>query len=281
MTEKNILVIGATGGVGLAIAKRLKETGYTVYLTCRSKTQKKSLESAGICRQALQMNLGNSRSIESAFEQLNQLGVRSLAACINCAAITTPAPLELMSIRDFQAIFQVNVFGTLQATQLAIPLLREGRGRLIMVGSVGGNLSLPLLGAYSASKFALEAMCDSLRRELTPWQIPVSLVKPGAIQTNMTVRHIEELKEIIRQPVSGIAKRYIPFYKSHLKRMEFGFRNGVTAERVAEDIFSALTDKKPKARYYVGLEPTLLSSLSKFIPDKLQDKLLEQLFPER
>ena len=277
----NVLVIGATGGVGYATALRLKQAGFHVIATCRGETQKQKLVADGVCDIAIQLELADNASIEAAFAELEQLGIDRLSGAINCAANAHVEALETISHADVESLFQINVFGSLLAARLAIPLLRKTRGRLIMVGSVGGNLSLPLLGAYSASKFAIEAICDALRRELEPWSIRVCMVNPGAIKTSMARDQIRDLGEIIATPQQGIARDYIPFYKRHKKMMELGYEHAVTAERVASDIVAALTDANPKARYFPGVEPAVVSRLSKYLPDRLKDSLLRQIFPEQ
>ena len=189
----NILLLGATGGVGEVAAVMLKEAGFNIIATCRSEAQQKLLVDNGICNSTVQLDLASDESIEAAFRQLQAEGVDRLAGAINCAAVANLGALETMSQEDIRDLFQINLFGTLLAAKLAIPLLRKERGRLIMVGSVGGSLALPLLGAYSASKFAIEAICDVLRRELEPWNIQVSMVNPGFITTRMAKNQISEL----------------------------------------------------------------------------------------
>ena len=275
MNEQSILLIGATGGVGKALARSLISRGYWVIAMCRTKKQGQRLLSDGLCDQTIQMNLGRTRSIESAFTALEAEGVDTLAGSINCAAITQAAMLETMNETDFRDMLQINVAGTLRAAQLSIPLLRHGQGRLIFVGSSGGDIALPALGGYSASKFALEALSDALRRELALWKIPVSLVKPGPIRTSMMLRHLRELDVIITDNPRDEPEEYMKLYRGHQKRMEYGYRNGVTPETVAATILKALEEKRPAARYTVGMQPSLTHYASRLLPDGVQDRLLE------
>jgi len=280
-TGKNVLVIGATGGVGKVTASKLKSAGYRVIATCRTELQRKQLKTEEICDIALQMDLADNHSIEAAFRTLHEGGIESLAGAINCAAHAPVEALEAMPQEDIEALFQINVFGALLAAKLSIPLLRKAQGRLIMVGSVGGTLAFPLLGAYSASKFAIEAICDTLRRELEPWKIHVSMVNPEAIKTDMARNQIKQLEDIISSPQQGIRKDYMPLYTRHKKMMQLGLNTAVSAERVADDIYLAMTQANPKTRYFPGVEPTVVSMLSKYLPDNIKDKLLEQIYPQK
>lgn len=279
--KKNVLVIGATGGVGRASAIALKQAGFKVIGTSRSLEQTEKLISGHVCDIAIQLDLARTDSIESAFRELEHLGIKSLAGAINCAANSHVGALETTPQEEVAKLFQVNVFGSLLAARLSIPLLRKASGRLIMVGSVGGSLAFPLLGIYSATKFAIEAICDTLRRELEPWNIHVSMVNPGAIKTSMAENQIKELEEIIATPQQGIAAEYLPFYKRHKKMMELGYKNSASPERIAEDIVTAMTADHPKPRYYPGLEPAVVSRLSKYLPDSLKDAMLRQIYPEK
>ncbi|MEQ8690561.1 MAG: SDR family NAD(P)-dependent oxidoreductase, partial [Pseudomonadales bacterium] len=237
---KRVLLIGATGGVGEALAMRLVSSGYQVIATCRNKRQQNYLRKQGLCQRAILLDLGRNRSITQAFQGLKDQGVKALAASINCAAITQSSLLEDMQQADFERIMQVNVAGTFHAARLSIPLLREGQGRLIFVGSSGGDMALPALGAYSASKFALEALADTFRRELAGCNIPVSLIKPGAIRSNMSQKHLEALDAIILGNPQKLDEGSLQQYRAHRERIAYGYRTGVEPDQVATVVIKAL-----------------------------------------
>ncbi|NIB38883.1 SDR family NAD(P)-dependent oxidoreductase [Pseudomaricurvus alkylphenolicus] len=282
--RKTILVIGATGGVGQATCRLLSDRGHRVIATCRSQEQKWQLETEKLCSYAVPMNLSSQHSMELAFETLENLAVQRLDGLINCAAITRPVPLEQMTGEDLKQIFQINVFSALTTVQLALPLLRQCSksrfdrpGKIIMVGSTGSDVVLPLLGAYSATKFALDAICDALRRELDEDGIEVSLIKPGSIKTPMMDNHLQDIDTVLENNASDDAQRYRRQYESHKKLMTLGYQQGVSAEQVAEVIIKAFDARRPKARYPVGLAPKLLSGFATLAPDALQDKLFQKL----
>ena len=277
MIPKRVLLIGSTGGVGGALATRLMASGYHVIGTCRTRKQQKYLLDQSLCHTAVVLDLSRTRSITQAFQDLKEKGVETLAASINCAAITQSALLEHMQQADFERIMQVNVAGTFHAARLSLPLLKNCKGRLIFIGSSGGDMALPALGAYSASKFALEALADTFRRELAGYQVPVSLIKPGAIKSNMTLKHLEALDAIIVGNPQQLNKQTLKHYRAHRARMAYGYRTGVEPDEVATTVFKALQDKQPNARYMVGAQPTLINFSSRLLPDRLKDRLLENI----
>lgn len=280
MHRGNILVMGATGGVGKVLVENLSKSGYRIFATYRTKKDKNLLEAQGVYQALIRMNLGQNKSIAMAFEELQESGVDSLDAVINCAAICKVCVLENLDEKELRETFQVNVFGPLYAAQLSIPLLRKSKGRLIFVGSAGGDLVMPTIGAYSASKRALEAMVDALRRELAPWKIAVSIVIPGGIKTNTLQRQLKDLELHAKQAQSEGDQKNARLYRSHGKRMAFAYKIGLTGEKVAEAIEKALSSRNPKPRYYVGIESMLVNSTHRFISDSLQDKLIESAFKE-
>lgn len=281
-TPRSVLVLGATGGVGTAVAQMLGEAGFHVIGTCRTATQAKALVKSGVCAQALRLSLDKNSSIEAAFEQLKKLNVDSLAGLINCAAITQPRPLELTSQIDLRQTFEINLFGALRAIQLALPLLRtESRrdaGRIIFISSTSGSLGVPLLGAYSASKFALEGLADVLRRELQIWNIAVSLVIPGGIRTPMIQRQLAEIDTDLARLQPGIEQDYAHQYRQHRRLIELAEKSAVTPEAVAADVLRALTDNKPKPRYLCGLPSKSSRAMRRLVSDGLMDRMFD-IFP--
>ena len=124
------------------------------------------------------------------------VGERGLFGLVNNAGIVKPGPLEFQPMADFRTQLEVNLIGQVAMTQAFLPLIRRGKGRIVNVGSIGGHVVLPLHGAYSASKFGMEAVSDALRLELRQWRIPVSLIDPGATETAIFGKTLAALDEI-------------------------------------------------------------------------------------
>ena len=279
MSSGTILLLGVTGGVGEAVATAVLARGYQLIVTCRSEAQREKLRATGRYQHVVLLDLGSNASIDSAFAELAQLGVDRLDALINCAARLHGTPLEFVSEREVQELFQANVFGTLRAAQLAIPLLRKTRGRIILVGSLAGSFVMPMTGAYSASKFALEGIVDALRRELYPWGITTSLIKPGAIDTRMFQDHLRDVTRE-REALQGEQQlAYAPLYRAHERSIPKTKALAVPTHKVARDVMRALTDSKPAARYFPGADSKLTGFMVHVTPDAALDWFSKKVFP--
>lgn len=275
MQAARILLLGATGGVGKAVAAALKTRGALVVASCRHEEQGKALIAEGLADQAITLSLDRQESIEQAFGELAERGIIRLSGIVNCAALTWPRPLELTALDDVRYCFETNVFGPLRLIQLALPLLRKGNGRIVLVSSTSGSLGVPLLGTYSASKFALEALADVLRRELSEWKLPVSLVIPGGIDTPMIASQYKAIDSAIGELKTPLQKVYVRQYQQHRNLIALAEKAAVTPEQVADDVIAALFSRKPKARYLCGMVAKGTRPLSHYLPDSWQDTLFD------
>lgn len=276
--NKTVLLLGITGGVGEKVGEALMGAGYRTYVTCRGAAQKEQLVASGKYTGVLQLDLGSMASIDAAFDELGRLGVTELDGLVNCAAMLHGTPLEFTTEEEIHRVFQTNVFGTLRATQRAIPLLRKrGGGRIVLVGSLAGSFVMPMTGIYSASKFALEAVCDALRRELYPWGITCSLVKPGAIATKMFFGHLEDVKRE-RRALKGDQLLYEPLYHAHERQIPKTTRLAVSTTKVAQHVMHALTSPSPKSRYFPGADSKLTGFFVRITPDSVLDWLSRRIF---
>ena len=279
MSDKSILLLGVTGGVGRAVADRLIEHGYELIVTCRTPAQRDALLAEQRYKAVVLLSLSDNASIDRAFDELAELGIDSLAGVINCAAKLHATPLEIVSAEEVNDIFQINVFGTLHTAQRATPLLRKVKGRIIFVGSLAGSFVMPMTGAYSASKFALEGICDGLRRELYPWGIHTSLIKPGAINTRMFQDHLADVTREKEQLEGEFVGYYRGLYEAHERSIPKTVKLAVSTANVARDVMRALHDKNPSSRYYPGIDSKITGKLVGVIPDRLQDWFSKKAFP--
>ena len=154
---------------------------------------------------------------------------------------------------DFRTQLEVNLIGQVAVTQAFLPLIRRGKGRIVNVGSIGGRIVLPLHGAYSASKFGMEAVSDAFRLELRQWRIPVSLIDPGATETAIfgkTLAAIDEMeKELGERRARGVSTGRSRRSGASSRRPRPTRRRSTTSPRPSRQ---ALTAKKPKSRYLAG-----------------------------
>ena len=190
----------------------------------------------------------------------------ALHGLINNAGIAVAGPLEFLPPEELRRQLEVNVVGQLRMTQLCLPALREGRGRVVNMGSISGLNALPLLGAYAMSKFALEAMTDALRVELAPWGIHVAIVEPGTIKTPIWTR---ERPDPPPEAVPLYGARIDAFRRLAVKRGTAG----APPETVADAVEHALTSAKPRTRYLVGRDAKLRARVQR-LPDRIRDRVI-------
>jgi NAD(P)-dependent dehydrogenase (short-subunit alcohol dehydrogenase family) len=282
--QRAVLVTGASSGIGRATALLLDRSGFQVFAGVRKREQGEALRKQASERLTpILLDVTDPQSIEAAARSVaDALGGRGLAGLVNNAGIDIAGPLEKASLTEVRLQFEVNVIGLLAVTQAFLPLLRQSKGRIINIGSVLGRLAIPFMGAYSATKFALEGLTDALRIELHPWSIQVSLIEPGTVATPLwsKTHFLAGMNEERDDSTAMLyAKANAAAYAAFTK---FG-QSGISPERVAAKVFEALTILNPKPRYLVGREAKALSLLAALVPDRLRDKMLMRRFglPQR
>jgi NAD(P)-dependent dehydrogenase (short-subunit alcohol dehydrogenase family) len=197
-----------------------------------------------------------------------------LDAVVNNAGIVVGGPIEAVPLDGLRRQLEVNVVGQVAVTQAVLPRLRASRGRVVFVSSLSGRVATPMTGAYNASKFALEAVADSLRLELRPWGIAVILIEPAQTDTDTWRKADGTLDE----QVAELAPEHRELYAKHIE----GFRRSIPRSQrmaspvdgVAETIERALTARRPRARYVVGVGPRVQGALAQLTPTPARDALL-------
>jgi NAD(P)-dependent dehydrogenase (short-subunit alcohol dehydrogenase family) len=196
--------------------------------------------------------------------------VQSLDGLVANAGIAIAAPLEYLPPEELTRQLDVNVVGQLRVVQAFLPALRRSRGRVVLMGSVGGRSALPFLGAYAMSKFALEAMADSLRLELAPFGLHVSIVEPGTIATAMWTKPQRALDSFPPEAAERYGERIEKFRRLAAKRSG---EHGVPPVEVAKAVEHALTASPPRTRYVVGPDARRRARVQ-LLPDRLRDRVL-------
>ena len=195
--------------------------------------------------------------------------IESLDAVVANAGIAIAAPLEFLPDQELVRQLDVNVVGQFRVVQPLLPLLRRSHGRIVLMGSIGGRSALPFLGAYAMSKFALEALADSLRVEVAPWGMHVAIVEPGTIATAMWTKPQRALDEFPPEAAELYGERIERFRRLAAARSA----KGVPAEEVAKAVEHALTSPKPHTRYVVGPDARKRARVQR-LPDRLRDRVL-------
>lgn len=274
--EGTIVITGASSGIGAACARYLDELGFTVWAGVRTKEDGDALVRLASARlRVLMLDVTDPASVAAAGRTLTEaIPEAGLAGLVNNAGISVAGPLELLPLADVRMQFEVNAIGALAVTQTLLPLLRRARGRIVNISSIAGLAATPFLGAYCGSKFALEAMSDALRLELAPWGIAVSLVEPGAIQSQIWQRAAMSATRTLR----GVAPESLALYEQPLARMQevmaAAAARAIPAEAVARVVARALTASGPRPRYLVGKDARFRAALKWLLPDRVQDRLL-------
>jgi len=271
--EGAVLITGASSGIGYATATLLARHGTIVFAGIRRQIDGEMLlrEGAGNIKPML-LDVTDPTSLLRARAKIESIREYRLDALVNNAGIALAGPLELLPIEELRKQFEVNFFGAIAAIQTFLPLLRESCGRIVNVSSISGKLATPFAGAFSASKFALEAASDALRLELRPFGVSVSVVEPGSVRTPIWRRSTEASLKILDEASVGR-----PDYDAAIRQMmrvaQQQELRGIAPERVAQTIERALTAKHPRARYVVGLDAWLRLLVAR-LPEPIRDYLI-------
>lgn len=271
--NRSVLVTGCSSGIGLATAEMLRSEGWKVFPTARKVEDLDMLEASGFS--ALQLDVTSSASIEATVDQLLFTNEGRLGAVVNNAGFGMPGAIQDLTRDAMRHQFEVNLFGLQELTNRLIPVFREqGYGRIVNISSVVGRLSLPFLGIYSASKFALEAVSDAQRIELIPDSISVSIVEPGPIATRFSTHCAEEGEQALDTEHSRFGSSYMKYFDTRRNGGMAEDRFRLPPEAVAKKILHALESPHPKIRYCVTLPAYLGSWTARFVPAGLIDRMM-------
>lgn len=269
--SKSVVVTGASGGLGSATVARLDELGWQVFAGARSAEAGEELARRRSVT-AVQLDICDEDSVAEARDRIaRDLDGRGLDALVNSAGLVVQGPLELIPRRALRRQFEVNVIGQITVTQAFLPLLRAARGRVVNVSGAAGRVAVPMLGAISASKAALESVSDAWRMELKHQGIHLSIVTPGLLRTRLHEKSTEAAR---RDGWTGSLDSQ-RIYARAVRQLEDGLRDAKQApvDIAVAAIVKALTSKRPAARYVVGRDAKQLLVLER-LPGRLRDRLL-------
>ena len=270
MPGGTVLVTGASTGIGEATVRRLRALGFDAVGAVRRDEDAERLERDGI--RTVRIDVTDAAEIAAARDEL---GGGALAGLVNNAGVAVASPLEFIPIDRLRQQLEVNLIGQVAVTQAFLPALRRGGGRIVMVSSIGGRMALPLVGPYNASKFGLEGLSDSLRRELRGQGVDVIVVEPGPVKTPIWKKGeqlADEISEDAPPEVERLYGRMIARVRAETRRMDEV--SGIDPGEVAEVIATALTAKRPRARYLVGRDAKVRAVMAQVLPDRVMDRLI-------
>lgn len=273
----SILITGASSGIGEACAIYLDQLGFRVFAAVRKEEDGQRLRFKASDRLVpILLDVTDSASITAAKERINQiLGDKGLHGLVNNAGIANAGPIEFLPLDVIERQFQVNVFGQIQVTQAFIPLLRKAKGRIVNMGSISGLVAKPFAGLYSASKFALEGFNSSLRMEMMPWGIMVSIIEPGGIATPIWEKSVQEANQLMQKSLPAQTEElYGPALRLVEKTVVKLSKEGIPAQEVVIAVADALTSDQPKSRYVVGKAAKTQAFLTRFLPAPIMDQII-------
>jgi len=253
----------------------LDRLGFTVFAGVRKEADAEALRGAGSDRlKPVTLDVTEPGQIAAAAERVAQASPGGLGGLVNNAGVGVGGPLELIPIDDFRRQIEVNLIGQIAVTQAFLPALREARGRVVFLSSIGGLNANPYMSPYHASKFGIEGVGDALRQEMRQFGVEVSLVEPGSVATPIWDKG-KDSADAIRDRLTPQDER---LYGDKVARMskvleKIGAR-GVPPEKVAEAIGHALTAQRPKTRYLVGSDARMTLLMRRLLPDRIRDRIV-------
>jgi NAD(P)-dependent dehydrogenase (short-subunit alcohol dehydrogenase family) len=274
MIRGNVVVTGASTGIGQATALRLARAGWHVLAGVRKAADGEALAAQVATIEPVLIDVADGATIAAAAEQV---GGRPLTGLVNNAGIALGGPLEYFPIDDLRRQLEVNVVGLVATTQAMLPAIRRGTGRIVNIGSVGGRVSSGFVGPYNASKFALEALTDALRQELSPWGIRVVVVEPGAVSTPIWGKGADQVAAAADTLGPEAVERYGTAMRAFATLTTKLNKQGISPEKVAAVIEKALTTSRPRPRYLVGPDAHVQVAARAVLPARAMDALTIKL----
>jgi NAD(P)-dependent dehydrogenase (short-subunit alcohol dehydrogenase family) len=271
--QELVVVTGASTGIGAATARELARRGFHVLAGVRRDRDADATRGPGI--EPLIIDITDPDHIQALATRVHRDPQgRAVRALVNNAAIQANVPVEVFAIDEWRNMFEVNLFGQVAVTQALLPALIRSNGRVVNISSVGGKVAMATYGPYAATKFALEAVSDSLRREMAPFGVQVVVVEPGAVRTEMFGRAITTARELVSAMTPEQSQRYGGLVQAVNAQAASSTKSGLPADAAAKVIAKAITAGKPRTRYTVGRDAALITRLARFLPDRTLDRIV-------
>lgn len=269
MSDKGwVFVTGASTGIGRASVERLVSDGFRVIAGVRRDGDQPPTSTAHVL-----VDVSEGEQVATATKQVLELCDGRLAGLVNNAGISVAGPFEGLSLDEWRRQFDVNFFGQIDVTQRLLPALLAASGCIVNIGSIGGRMASPFLGPYNASKFAVRAWTDALRAELAPHGVRAVLVEPGSIATEIWRKGNQQADDVLGRLSPDLQQRYARQAAGAKKAAATVERNAIPAAKVGAVVATALTARKPKAHYVVGVDAKVQAFLAK-LPASATDKVV-------
>lgn len=270
-----VLVTGASSGIGQATALHVRDLGFHVFAGVRQ-----AADGEALCAKAptgltpVMLDVTDQASISQAHASVDQAtGERGLAGLVNNAGLAVGGILEFLPLEQLRHQLEVNVVGQLAVTQAFLPAIRQARGRIVNIGSMSGRVANPFVGPYAMSKFALEALTNSLRQELRPWGIHVCLIGPGSVATPIRGKSLAHVEGLLAAMPPRALELYGEVLDKVWKYQRGRVGRGLPPAAVAKVVEHALTSSHPRTRYVVGQDAQRFEWF-RLLPDTVREHIV-------
>jgi NAD(P)-dependent dehydrogenase (short-subunit alcohol dehydrogenase family) len=276
MAQHAIFITGAASGIGLVSAQRLERLGFRIFAGVLPGEDTAPLRnSLSKEAQIIPLDITDAGQIASMQAELEQaLGDEGLHGLFNNAGVAITAPIELVPVEALRRQIETNLIGHFAVTQALLPLIRKARGRIVNTSSLAGRVAMPGMGPYSISKFALEALTDTLRLELREWGIHVAAIEPGVIKTPIWKRGVAYTDEIVAEVPETLRRLYEPLLNALRNVSQRSAETGASAELVADAVEHAFTTPRPRTRYLVGSDARRAALVAWLLPNRWADNII-------
>ena len=273
--DELIVVTGASTGIGAATARELASRGFHVLAGVRRDSDAEALRAERIEPHTLDITVD--ADVAAIAERVaHDPDHRRLRALVNNAGIAVNAPVEALPMAEWRRQFEVNLFGHIAMTQALLPALLESSGTVVNISSVGGRVAMATYGAYAGAKFAMEAVSDSLRREVAELGVKVIVVEPGAVISEMSGRGVATADRLAAGMTSDQHQRYDALIGAITTQSRSFTQGGLPAAHAARVIADAITTTNPRTRYTIGRDAAVLVRLARLAPDRFLDQILRR-----
>jgi NAD(P)-dependent dehydrogenase (short-subunit alcohol dehydrogenase family) len=273
MSERSILITGCSSGIGHAAAQTLRARGWRVFAACRRQEDCDRLRREGF--DAPRLDYQDDDSIRTALTEVLEATGGTLDALFNNGAYAIPGAVEDLPTDALRDIFETNVFGWHSLTRAVLPVMRaQGHGRIVQCSSVLGLITMPWRGAYSASKFALEGLTDTLRMEMSDTDIDVILIEPGPITSAFRANSILQFERWIDWKNAPRAAQYETQLRPRLYNSVKKTTFELGPEAVVNKLIHAVEAPRPRPRYYVTVPTYFSGFMRRLLPTRLLDKVM-------
>ena len=271
--QELVVVTGTSTGIGHATAQRLAKDGFHVLAGVRRPEDGDKIRASNI--EPVMVDITKAETLQSLAARIaSDPQQRPLRAVVNNAGIAVNAPVETAPLDEMRRQIEVGVIGQVAVIQALTPALLKSRGRIINIGSLGGKISMPGFGPYSAAKFAMEAVNDSLRREMEVFGLKVVMITPGAVSTSLSARGISTANRLAGLLTPEQHTRHDRLFAAVVEQAQEWEAHGIRPEKVAAVVSRALHARNPRARYCAGPDAMILTRMVRILPERMLDGIL-------